>query len=99
MRNGKSYIKVSFDDKFKSIHSLSRDATLYLSIPYETGLTVLTQTLETRATQKISTNDIVTMAGFTLKNCFNKIRQQVLCIFKNDFGNKFLYTCNNNSLL
>ena len=58
----------------------------------KTGPRALRQTLETGVTQKISTDDIVTIDGVTLKNCFNKIRQQVLCIFKNDCGNKFLFT-------
>ena len=80
MRICKSYIKVSsnFINKTRRTHSLPRDAILrredvvgplYLPIPYKKGLKTLRKTFEKRDPQNISTENIVKIAGFILKNC------------------------------
>ena len=54
---------------------------LYHSIPHDAGLQALYEKLEERADKKISSNDLVEMAEFILKNNFfefeTKIIQQI----------------------
>ena len=50
---------------------------LYPSIPHEAGLQALKKVLERRKDKKISTNDLVKMAAFALKNNYFEFNGEV----------------------
>ena len=50
---------------------------LYPSIPYDVGLKALREVLDKREQKKISTEDIVQMAEFVLKNNFFEFNGQI----------------------
>ena len=69
---------------------------LYRSIPHEEGLKALEKALNNRSNKSISTEDLVKMAKFVLKNNYfkfnSKVKQQIL---GTALGTKFTppYTC------
>ena len=95
MQEGASYIKdtADFQDKIKNLH-VPKDAFLvnvdvvglYPNIPHEACLKSLKEALDRRREKKISTEDLVKMAEFVLKNNYfdlievftNKCRVQLL---------------------
>ena len=78
MREGMSYIKDSNDfmHKIRDLKDIPNNALLvtadvvglYPSIPHEAGLQALKKVLEGRKDKKISTNDLIKMGAFVLKN-------------------------------
>ena len=50
---------------------------LYPSIPHEAGLQALKEVLECTKDKKISTNDLVKMAAFVLKNNYSEFNGEV----------------------
>ena len=80
MQSGQPYIKDSggFLKKIKNFGALPENAILvtvdvvflYPSIPHETGLQALEEALENRNHKQISTDKLVKMAQFVLKNNF-----------------------------
>ena len=84
MQNGKSYIRDSrhFLERIKNINTIPENAMLvtadvvdlYPSIPHEAGLGALKRALENRSVKKISTENLIKMAEFVLKN---KVFQQI----------------------
>ena len=91
MQNGWSYIK-DFGDFIKKINNLdsipenailvTADVVgLYPSIPHEVGLRALRNALDKRDEKTISTEELLQMAEFVLKNNYfefgNKIKQQI----------------------
>ena len=105
MQEGASYIKdtTEFQDKIKILR-VSKDTFLvtadvvglYPNIPHEAGLKSLKEALNRRREKKISTEDLVKMAEFVLKNNYfesdRSVYQQVLGIA---IGTKFAppYAC------
>ena len=87
MREGMSYIKDSKDlmHKIKILKDIPNDAFLvtadvvglYRSLPHEAGLQALKEVLERRTEKKISTNDLVRMAVFVLKNNYFEFNGEV----------------------
>ena len=87
MREGMSYIKDSNDfmHKIRDLKDIPNDALLvtadvvglYPSIPHEAGLQALKEVLERRKDKKISTNDLVKMAAFVLKNNYFEFNGEV----------------------
>ena len=92
MQSSRSYIKDSGDfiKKIKNIGTIPKDSILitvdvvrlYPSIPHEAGLKAVEKALNSRTNKKVSTEDLVKMAKFVLKNnCFEfngKVKQQIL---------------------
>ena len=106
MQGGRSYIKDSGDflKKIKNLCSLPENAILvtadlvdlYLSIPHEAGLKALEEALENRNHKQISTDKLVKMAQFVLKNNFFKFNSDVFQkISGTAIGTKFAppYAC------
>ena len=87
MQNGWSYIKVSnnFVKKIKHLKNIPDNAILvtadvvglYPGIPYKAGLRALKEVLDRREEKKISTEDLVKMAEFVLKNNYFEFNGQV----------------------
>ena len=87
MREGMSYIKDSNDfmHKIRNLKDIPNDALLvtadvvglHPSIPHEAGLQALKEVLERRKDKKISTNDLVKMAAFVLKNNYFEFNGEV----------------------
>ena len=87
MKNEWSYIKDSNDfiKKIKHLKNIPDNAILvtadvvglYPSIPHEAGLRVLKEVLDRREEKKISTEDLVKMAEFVLKNNYFEFNGQV----------------------
>ena len=91
MRSAKSCIKDTGDflNKLKELVSVPQNALLvtvdavglYPSIPHQDGLDALSIKLEQREDKKISTEDLLEMAQFVLKNNYfefnSKVKQQV----------------------
>ena len=87
MQNGWSYIKDSnnFIKKIKHLKNIPDNAILvtadvvglYPSIPHEAGLRALKEVLDRREEKKISTEDLVKMAEFVLKNNYFEFNGQV----------------------
>ena len=87
MQNGWSYIKDSNDfiKKIKHLKNIPDNAILvtadvvglYPSIPHEAGLRALKEVLDRREEKKISTEDLVKMAEFVLKNNYFEFNGQV----------------------
>ena len=91
MQKGKWYIRDSghFLEKIKNISTLLENAILvtadvvglYPSIPHQPGLSALKEALESRSVKKISTENLIKMAKFVLKNnffdCNSKVFQQI----------------------
>ena len=87
MREGLSYIKDSDDfmHKIRDLKDILNDALLvtadvvglYPSIPHEAGLQALKEVLERRKDKKISTNDLVKMPPFVLKNNYFEFNGEV----------------------
>ena len=92
MQSGRSYIKDSGDflKKMKNLGSLPENAILvtgdvfglYPSIPHEAGLQALEEILENRDYKEISTDKLVKMAQFVLKNNFSNLTMM--------FSNRYL---------
>ena len=92
IQNGWSYIKDSNDfiKKIKHLKNIPDNAILvtadvaglYPSIPHETRLKALKEVLDKREEKKISTEDLVKMAEFVLKNNYfefnGKVKHQIL---------------------
>ena len=86
MQNGWSYIKDSNDfiKKIKHLKNIPDNALLvtsdivglYSSIPHESGLRELKEVLERREEKKISTEDLVKMAAFVLRNNYFEFNGQ-----------------------
>ena len=106
MQGGRSYIKDSGDflKKIKNLCSLPENANLvtadlvglYLSIPHEVGLQALEEALENRNHKQISTDKLVKVAQFVLKNNFFKFNSDVFQqIYGTAIGTKFAppYAC------
>ena len=107
MQSGWSYIKVSnnFIKKIKHLKIIIPDngilltadvVRLYPSIPHEMGLTALKEVLDKREEKKISTEDLVKMADFVIKNNYFEYNSQVKHqILGTSIGTKFAptYTC------
>ena len=91
MQKSWSYIKDSGDfiRKIKNLTDISEGAilvtadvvSLYPSIPHQAGLEALKKVLDERENKFISTDDIVKMAEFVLKNNYfqfnDKVKQQI----------------------
>ena len=91
MQSSRSYIKDSGDfiKKIKNIGTIPKDSILvtadvvglYPSIPHEAGLKALEKAFNSRTNKKVSTEDLVKMVKFVLKNNhfeFNgKVKQQI----------------------
>ena len=87
MQSGRSYIKDSGDflKKVKNINSLPENTILvradvvaiYPNIPPEAGLQELEEALEDRNQKQISTDKLVKMAQFVLKNNFFEFNNDV----------------------
>ena len=91
MQIRRSYIKGSgyFIKKIKNIGSIPKDSILvtedvvglYPSIPHEAGLKALEKDLNDCTNKKVSTEDLVKMAKFVLKNNYfefnGKVKQQI----------------------
>ena len=87
IQNGWSYIKNSshFIKKIKHLKNIPDNAILvtadvvglYPSIPHEAGLRALKEVLDRREEKKISTEDLVKMAEFVLKNNYFEFNGQV----------------------
>ena len=91
MQSSRSYIKDSGDfiKKIKNIGTIPKDSILvtadvvglYPSIPHEAGLKALEKALNSRTNKKVSTEDLVKMAKFVLKNNYfefnSKVKQQI----------------------
>ena len=87
MQEGLSYIKDSnnFMLKIKDVKDISKDellftadvVDLYPNIPYEAGLRTLTEVLVPRNNKKTSTNDLVKIEEFVLKNNYLEFNGQV----------------------
>ena len=87
MQNGWSYIKDSnnFIKKIKHLKNIPGNALLvtsdvvglYPSIPHKAGLRALKEVLDRREEKKISTEDLVKMAEFVLKNNYFEFNGQV----------------------
>ena len=106
MQSSRSYIKDSGDfiKKIKNIGTIPKDSILvtadvvglYSSIPHEAGIKALEKALNSRTNKKLSTEDLVKMAKFVLKNNYfefnGKVKQQ---ISGTAIGTKFatLYAC------
>ena len=106
MQNGWSFIKNSnnFIKKIKHLKNILDNAILgtadvvglYPSIPYEAGLRALKEVLDRREEETISTEDLVKMAEFVLKNNYFEFNGQVKHeISGTAIGTKFAppYTC------
>ena len=106
MQSGRSYIKDTEDflKKIKNLGSLPENAVLvtanvvglHPSIPYEAGLQALEEALENRNHKQISTEKLVKMAQFVLKNKFFKFNNNVFQqISGTGIGTKFAppYAC------
>ena len=92
MQSSRSYIKDSGDfiKKIKNIGTIPKDSILvtadvvglYSSIPHEAGIKALEKALNSRTNKKLSTEDLVKMAKFVLKNNYfefnGKVKQQIL---------------------
>ena len=86
MQEGASYIKdtADFQDKIKNLR-VPKDAFLvtadvvglYPNIPHEAGLKSLKEALDRRREKKISTEDLVKMAEFVLKNNYFEFDRSV----------------------
>ena len=82
-----SYIKDSNDfmHKIRNLKDIPNDALLvtadvvglHPSIPHEAGLQALKEVLERRKDKKISTDDLVKMAAFVLKNNYFEFNREV----------------------
>ena len=87
MREGMSYSKDSnnFMHKIRDLKDIPNDALLvtadvvglYPSILHEAGFQALKEVLECREDKKISTNDLVKMAAFVLKNNYFEFNGEV----------------------
>ena len=91
MQSSRSYIKDSGDfiKKIKNISTIPKDSILvtadvvglYSSIPHEAGLKTLEKALTNCTNKKFSTEDLVKMAKFVLKNNYfefkGKVKQQI----------------------
>ena len=91
MQSSRSYIKDSGDfiKKIKDIGTIPKDSILitadvvglYPSIPHEARLKVLENALNSSINKKVSTEDLVKMAKFVLKNNYfefnGKVKQQI----------------------
>ena len=91
MQSSRSYIKDSGDfiKKIKNIGTIPKDSILvtadvvglYPSIPHEAGLKALEKALNSRTNKKVSTEHLVKMAKFVLKNNYfefnGKVKQQI----------------------
>ena len=91
MQSRGSCIKDSGDfiKKIKNIGTIPKDSILvtadvvglYPSIPHEAGLKALEKALNSRTNKKVSTEDLVKMAKFVLKNNYfefnGKVKQQI----------------------
>ena len=86
MQNGWSYIKDSNDfiKKIKHLKNIPDNALLvtsdivglYSSIPHEAGLRALKEVLDRREEKKISTEDLVKMTAFVLRNSYFEFNGQ-----------------------
>ena len=86
MQEGASYIKdtTDFQDKIKNLH-VPKDAflvtadvvDLYPNIPHEAGLKLLKEALDRSRVKKISTEDLVKMAEFVLKESYFEFDRSV----------------------
>ena len=105
MQSSQLYMKDSDDfiKKIMNIGAFPKDAilvtgvvVLYRSIPHEAGLKALEKALNNCTNKNISTEDLVKMAKFVLKNNYfkfnSKVKQQIL---GTALGTKFTppYTC------
>ena len=102
MQNGKSYIRDSgrFLEKIKNISTVPENAmlvtadvvSLYLSFPHQAGLSALKKTLANRSMKKISTENLIKMAEFVLKNNLLEFNNEVI---RQISGTKFAppYVC------
>ena len=87
MREGMSYSKDSNDfmHKIRDLKDIPNDAllvtadvvALYPSILHEAGFQALKEVLECREDKKISSNDLVKMAAFVLKNNYFEFNREV----------------------
>ena len=87
MRAGKSYIRDTghFWDKLKELGKVSENAllvtadvtSLYPSIPHEDGLRALYTKLEERKDKKVSSENLVDLAEFVLKNNYFEFNSDV----------------------
>ena len=91
MQSSRSYIKDSGDfiKKIKNVGTIPKDSILvtadvvglYPSIFHEAGLKALEKALNNRTNKKVSTEDLVKMAKFVLKNNYfefnGKVKQQI----------------------
>ena len=91
MQSSQLYIKDSGDfiKKIKNIGAIPKDSILvtadvvglYPSIPHEAGLKALKKALNNRTNKKVSTDDLIKMAKFVLKNNYfefnGKVKQQI----------------------
>ena len=87
MRSAKSYIKDTgnFLNKLRELGSVPQNALLvtvdvvglYPSIPHQDGLDALSIKLEQREDKKISTEDLLEMAQFVLKNNYFEFNSKV----------------------
>ena len=99
MQSGRSYIKDSGDflKKMKNLGSLPENAILvtgdvfglYPGIPHEAGLQALEEILENRDYKEISTDKLVKMAQFVLKNNFSEFSNVFQQISGTAIGTKF----------
>ena len=92
MQSSRLYIKDSggFIKKIKNIGTISKDSILatsdvvglYPSIPHEARLKALEKAFNSRTNKKVSTEDLVKMVKFLLKNNYfefnGKVKQQIL---------------------
>ena len=102
MQSSRSNIKDSGDfiKKIKNISTIPMDSILftadvvglYPSIPHKAGLKALEKALNNSTNKKVSTEDLVKMAEFVLKNNYFefKVKQQ---ISGTAIGNKFVLLC------
>ena len=91
MQSSRSYIKDSGDfiKKIKNIGPIPKDSILvtadivglYPSIPHEAGLKALAEALNSRTNKNVSTEDLIKMAKFVLKNNYfefnGKVKEQI----------------------
>ena len=91
MQSSRSYIKGSRDfiEEIKNISNIPKDSILatadvvglYPSIPHKAGLKALEKALNNRTNKKVSTEDLVKMAKFVLKNNYfefnGKVKPQI----------------------
>ena len=122
MQSSRLYIKASGDfiKKIKNISTFLKDSILvtaeavglYSSIPHEAGLKALGKALNNCTNKKVSTENLVKMAKFVLKNFNGKVKQPIsgtaigtkstppnACIFMEEMEPSFLETQEMKSLV